>query len=113
GAKRSNHRTEFGSRPNKNQPMNSDILRLDLGSLEEFFKQRQPEVLSLTRSLVEIESPSGDEAGSNAVVSLLAAEARKINLVSTIERISSHEYGQHLRVRAFDREDSSERPIVI
>ena len=93
--------------------MNSDILTLDLESLEKFFKQRQTDVLSLIRSLVEIESPSGDEAGSKEVVSLLAAEAKKIGPITTIERISSQEFGQHLRLRAFDQADSAERPIVI
>src|SRR5258705_7394097 len=93
--------------------MSSDILRLDLESLEEYFKLRQANILSLTRSLVEIESPSGDEAGSKAVVSLLATEARTIDPITTIERISSQAFGQHLRLKAFDESDSSERPIVI
>lgn len=93
--------------------MSSDILRLDLESLEEYFKRRQADVLSLTRSLVEIESPSGDEAGSKAVVSLLASEARTIEPITSIEPISSQEFGQHLRLRAFDEGNSDERPIVI
>src|SRR6185436_15168352 len=57
------------------------------------------------------ESPSGDEAGSKAVVSLLAAAAAGMSRVPAIERIASEDYGEHLRVTAFG--DSREKPIVI
>lgn len=93
--------------------MSSDILRLDLASLDDYFKRRQPEILSLTRALVETESPSGDEAGSKAVVALLAEEARKIDPIKTIERIASGDFGQHLRLTAFDNDDDGNRPIII
>ena len=93
--------------------MCSDILRLDLASLDDYFKNRQADVLSLTRALVEIESPSGDDVGSKAVVSLLADEARTIDPINTIERIASGNFGQHLRLRAFDQADEGAKPIVI
>jgi len=93
--------------------MSSDILRLDLASLDDYFKRRQPEILSLTRALVETESPSGDEAGSKALVSILAEEARKIDPIKTIERIASQDFGQHLRLKAFDDGDKGLLPLVI
>ena len=91
--------------------MSTDILRLDLASLDDYFRNRQQEILSLTRALVETESPSGDEEGSKAVVSLLAQEARGINSIKTIERIASRDFGQHLRLKAHD--DIDAKPLVI
>jgi glutamate carboxypeptidase len=93
--------------------MSLDSLHLYTASIDEYFRKRQTDILSLTRALVEEESPSGDEAGSRAVVSLLAAEARTIAPVTTIERISNGQYGEHLRLRAFDGGDSRVKPIVI
>lgn len=73
-----------------------------------FLESRRSEMLSLTRALVEAESPSGDVEGSRAVVGLLADAARKIEGVTSIERIESPGYGEHLRVCAFnDAHDES------
>jgi glutamate carboxypeptidase len=80
-------------------------------ALSEYFHSRQDAVVAFARALVETESPSGDEAGSKAVVSLLAAAAAAISRVATIERVASENYGEHLRVTAFG--DSREKPIVI
>jgi glutamate carboxypeptidase len=91
--------------------MSTDILRLDLASLDDYFRSRQQQILSLTRALVETESPSGDEEGSKAIVSLLAQEAREINSITTIERIASGDFGQHLRLKAYD--DLDAKPLVI
>jgi glutamate carboxypeptidase len=63
--------------------------------------------------LVETESPSGDEAGSKAVVSMLAAAARTINAVNTIDRIPTENYGENLRVQAFSNGRNSSRTILI
>jgi glutamate carboxypeptidase len=80
-------------------------------AMREHLESRQAEMLALTRSLVETESPSGDLEGSRAVVSLLAEAARKIDGVTSIERIESPDYGEHLRVRAFG--DARERSGAI
>jgi glutamate carboxypeptidase len=77
----------------------SEINRDKALLLREHFKKRQTEILALTRSAVECESPSGDEAGSTKVVSLLAASARNISGISSIDRIASEGYGVHLRIR--------------
>ncbi|HYJ46817.1 MAG TPA: M20 family metallopeptidase [Pyrinomonadaceae bacterium] len=66
-----------------------------------YFESRQGDVLELTRSLVETESPSGDLEGSRAVVDLLEQAAKKIEGVSGVERVESPGYGFHLRVEAF------------
>jgi glutamate carboxypeptidase len=73
----------------------------DMTALRDHFLGRREEIVAFTRTLVEAESPSGDEAGSKVVVSLLAAAAEAISGVTTIERIASENYGEHLRVTAF------------
>jgi glutamate carboxypeptidase len=83
----------------------------DTTTLSDYFHSRQDAVVAFARALVETESPSGDEAGSKAVVSLLAAAAAGIGRVTNIERVASENYGEHLRVTAFG--DSREKPIVI
>ncbi len=83
----------------------------DISALSDYFRGRQDAVVAFARALVEAESPSGDEAGSKAVASLLAATAAGINRVTACERISSENYGEHLRIIAFG--DSREKPIVI
>jgi glutamate carboxypeptidase len=77
-------------------------------------ESRQGEMLALTRALVEAESPSGDLEGSRAVVKLLEEAAQKIDGVTSVERIESTDYGEHLRVRAFaDGRENSDTILVI
>jgi glutamate carboxypeptidase len=80
-------------------------------NLGDYFLNRQDAIVAFARALVEAESPSGDEMGSRAIVSLLAAAAAGISRVPSIERVASEGYGEHLRVTAFG--DSREKPIVI
>src|SRR6266550_4241435 len=80
-------------------------------ALSDYFLGRHDAMVAFVRALVETESPSGDEAGSKAVVSLLAAAATGISRVTTNERVASENYGEHLRLTAFG--DSREKPIVI
>jgi glutamate carboxypeptidase len=93
--------------------MATELNRERMSQLREHFLRRQNEVLALTRSLVETESPSGDEEGSNKVVSLLGAAARSISAVTSIDRIASEEYGCHLRIRAFGSAAIRTPPLVI
>lgn len=79
--------------------------------LLEYFSARQNETLNLIRRLVEIESPSYDEAGSRAVVELLTTEAEKFACVDSIEKIPIEGYGEHLIIRAFSREN--EKPALL
>ena len=80
-------------------------------TLTDYFLARQDAIVAFARALVETESPSGDAAGSSAIVSLLAAAASGIKQVTNIERVPSENYGEHLRITAFG--DSREKPIVI
>src|SRR5260370_6557416 len=90
-----------------------EITREKVNALHDHFSRRQREILALTRSLVEAESPSGDEVGSNQVVSLLAASARSIGAITSIDRIASESYGCHLRIRAFNSARQKTPPLVI
>ncbi|HUE80477.1 MAG TPA: M20 family metallopeptidase [Pyrinomonadaceae bacterium] len=82
-------------------------------TFREYFHNRQTELVALTRALVEAESPSGDLAGSKAVVSLLAAAARTIPAVTAIERVASENYGEHLRLKAFSTGGRKEEPPIV
>jgi glutamate carboxypeptidase len=77
----------------------------------EYFLRRQKHVVDLARATVEVESPSGDESGSKAVVSLLADAAKEIGGLK-VERLPSQNYGEHLRVTAF-AESEDFKPIVV
>ena len=80
--------------------------------LNDYFLGRKEAIVAFTRALVEAESPSGDEAGSKAVVSLLAAAAEAIAGVTKIERVPSENYGEHLRLR-LGGDSPKARPILI
>ena len=81
-------------------------------ALRDHFIARQHELLALTCALVETESPSGDKDGSSEIVSLVASAAGSISAVSSVERITSEDFGEHVRIRAFTEENNAP-PIVI
>ncbi|MGH9901823.1 MAG: M20/M25/M40 family metallo-hydrolase, partial [Pyrinomonadaceae bacterium] len=91
-----------------------EIDRTTLRALGAYMEERRDAVLSLTRALVEEESPSGDLAGSRAVVGLLEREARSISSVNSVERIpAAGEFGEHLRVRAFGDAANWGEPVTL
>ena len=83
----------------------------NITTLHNYFLARHDRIVEITRTLVETESPSGDEEGSREAVSVLVAAAQLIEGVR-IERIAAPNYGEHLRITAF--EDAPEAsPIVV
>jgi glutamate carboxypeptidase len=88
-----------------------ELSKAKLDALSDYFHSRTEALVAFTRALVETESPSGDESGSKAVVSLLAAAAAANGRVTAVERVASENYGEHLRVTAFG--DSRAKPIVV
>jgi len=82
-----------------------------MNKLLEFFQGTQERIVRRIQQLVEIESPSRDEAGSRMVAVWLEEETRKISENFRVERIAAESYGEHLIIRAFD--DSSEKPILL
>lgn len=81
--------------------------------LQERFLQRQPQIVSLTRALVEAESPSGDLAGSRAVVDLLAKAAETARCVNSIDRVDVPDFGQHLVIRAFQEKAAAGNVLLV
>src|SRR5688572_1751913 len=79
------------------EPNNKEAARL-----LRHFEERRGDILSLTRALCEIESPSGDGEGSAAVVSLFAEAADNLRAADSVERTKAPDgYGEHLVIRAF------------
>ena len=81
-----------------------------MNSLLDYFQSRQPSILDLIHKIVEIESPSGNTAGSRAVLELLISEAQKVSLDLKIQTIAAEDVGEHLIIRAFP---SVEKPILL
>src|ERR1044071_1483209 len=73
---------------------------------------RQAEVEAFIRSLVEVESPSGDVEGSRAVVDLLVKAANELACVDAIERVDVPDFGQHLIIKAFQKENQQQILMV-
>ena len=73
---------------------------------------RQAEVEAFIQSLVEVESPSGDMDGSRAVVDLLAQAAGKLPCVDAIERVDVPDFGQHLVIKAFQKQNQQQVLMV-
>jgi glutamate carboxypeptidase len=92
--------------------MPNELTAAQIIAFRDHFIARQHELLALTCALVETESPSGDKDGSSDVVSLVASAAGSISAVSSVERISSEEFGEHVRIRAFPGENDA-APIVL
>jgi glutamate carboxypeptidase len=93
--------------------MEREITGSEAKALRDSIEARRGAVLALIRALVETESPSGDVMGSRAVVSLLAEEAKTLDGVTSVERIESPGYGEHLLIRSFDRAEVSDGSILL
>jgi glutamate carboxypeptidase len=77
------------------------------------FQTRQTEIESFIRALVEVESPSGHESGSRAVVDLLANAARGLECVRGIERVGVNGFGEHLVIKAFGGDGNAEQILLV
>lgn len=73
---------------------------------------RQAEVEAFIQALVEVESPSGDVEGSRAVVDLLVQAARGLACVDAIERVAVPDFGHHLIVKAFHKQNQQQILMV-
>lgn len=81
--------------------------------LHNYFSDRQSEIETFIAELVSEESPSGDLAGSRAVVDILANAARKLRCVTQVERVEVPDFGEHLVIRAFDNQQKTGRVMLI
>jgi glutamate carboxypeptidase len=84
-----------------------------MDKLLEFFQEKQERIVRRIQQLVEIESPSRDEAGSRMVAVWLEIEARKISDDFLIERIAVEGYGEHLIIRAFQDAANGKKPALL
>ena len=84
-----------------------------LTSMRTLIESRHKEVVDMIRRLVEIESASGDIEGSRAVNELLENLVRTIPSVSSVERIASPDFGEHLLIRAFSGKGTGDLPTLI
>jgi glutamate carboxypeptidase len=82
-----------------------------MDKLLEYFQEKQERIVRRIQQLVEIESPSRDEAGSRMVAVWLEEEARKISENLKIERIAAESYGEHVVIRAF--ESFNAKPVLL
>ena len=76
------------------------------------FHAREDKTEQFIKTLVEIESPSGDEAGSREIVDALASAAQELDCVNAIERRTVPGFGQHLVIEAF-KENSEAGQILL
>jgi glutamate carboxypeptidase len=65
------------------------------------------------RELVEIESPSGDEAGNRAVVDRLAVMVRDLGIAEDVELIEAPGFGYHLRFATRSAKAPDARPVLV
>jgi glutamate carboxypeptidase len=82
-----------------------------MDKLLDFFQGTQERIIRRIQQLVEIESPSRDEAGSRMVAVWLEEEVRKISENFRVERLAAESYGEHLIIRAF--EDLGGKPVLL
>ena len=76
-------------------------------------QSRQAEIEKFIQAIVEVESPSGDEEGSRAVVDLLVQAADQVDCVNTIERVDVPDFGQHLVIRAFQEQRDAGQILLV
>jgi len=92
------------------------VLAIDasaLTSMLSLIEGRHEHIVQAIRRLVETESPSGDVQGSCAVNKLLEDMAHTIPSVSSVERIESHNCGEHLLIHAFREEANGTKATLI
>ncbi|HNQ15856.1 MAG TPA: M20/M25/M40 family metallo-hydrolase, partial [Pyrinomonadaceae bacterium] len=81
-----------------------------MDQLQAFFEERLDRTIRRIQQLVEIESPSRDEAGSRMAVVWIEDELRRISDDFRIERITVEGFGEHLVVRAYE---GKEKPVLL
>jgi len=79
----------------------------------ELVKERQSEIVARIRKVVEVESPSGYEVGSRAVVSSLEEQARELSWLTSITRIPVKGYGEHLKIEVSSKGSVEGRPVLL
>lgn len=90
-------------------------LQLTAQAAKEFsdeMQKRQGDVLVLARQLVEVESPSGNFAGSRQIAALLSEELEKFPQLVELKQIERPGYGLHLLAR-IGRKGANTRVMIL
>src|SRR5687767_11890826 len=77
------------------------------------FRERQSDLESFIRALVEIESPSGDVDGSREVVAALSGAAQTVNGIDAIDAVEVPGFGQHLVIKAFGGDGNAGQILLV
>jgi len=77
------------------------------------FRERQSDIESFVRALVEIESPSGDVEGSREVVASLSSAAAAVSGVDEVEVVEVPGFGQHLVIKAFQQQSDAGQILIV
>src|SRR5258707_4682707 len=94
--------------------MTHNLISPDLAHrIQEFFPERQADMEACIGALVGVESPSGDDAGSRAVVALLAERSGQLSCVQSCERVDVPGYGQHLVIGAFQQQGQTGNVLLV
>jgi len=94
--------------------MPSKVISPDLANrLLTVFRSRQKSIEAFIKTLVEIESPSGDEAGSRVVVDRLVSAASDLGCVDSIERRAVSAFGEHLVIRSFSEFENAGQILIV
>src|SRR5262245_14750663 len=90
-------------------PISPDFVR----EIKSHLLSRQDAIEELIRTLVEIESPSGDIDGVTSVVNVLSQRARELKAVSSVQTVADEEYGPHLIIEAFPQQQESGQILFV
>jgi glutamate carboxypeptidase len=77
---------------------------IDPKKAREYFDGRVPAMIDAIRGIVDIESPSGDEAGNAAVVEWIEKYLFDTGVSVSVEKIDAGANGKHLVIEAFGNE---------
>jgi glutamate carboxypeptidase len=77
------------------------------------FQRRQDSIESFIKTLVELESPSGDPDRSKALVDVLVSAAEQLRCVNKVERVEVPGFGQNVVIEAFQQQQSNGQILLV
>lgn len=81
--------------------------------LLKYFEAQLSKIIGSIIEIVEIESPSRDVAGINAVVDWIESQVKAISSDFKIERVNSEGFGDHLIVHGFSDQNSNGEIMIL
>ena len=94
--------------------MTSKLIAPELArKIRDEFQARQEIIEALIKTLVELESPSGDFDGSRAVVDVLVRAVNDLRCVTKVERVDVPGFGQNLVIEAFSEQQAAGQILFV